>query len=1012
MGTCYVWSEESYDCLAGTCVDRCSSTCDDNQTICEGVCGGAWTEVTPGVYLCSGEGVDCCDNATTCRQCSGTYGWRNRINVVKDADDDFLDTVLGFQGSRAGLAAYGTELCSYDGVTSDSSALHSKVAGYSSDCGGTCICCGINKAADLIRKASGIDAIQNSFFDGPSISSCNQSGTVSLSSEVAAGSTQEFYGPSNADEPDMVHVSGSAFAVAYEVTANSTGLLKTFFVYDNGTVGPVIDTLSYDSTQGQDADIIHVSGSTFAIAYRGPSSDGFLMTVDMYANGTIGNEIDDYEFLNEDVYDPDIVHVSGNVYAVAYRRNSNSDGYIVTFTISQSGAIGTVIDTLDFDGTCQRPSIVHVSGNIFAVAYEGSGSDGFLATMDIDASGNIGMVRDSYEYLETDALEPSLSRLSDSAVAVAYRGPDNDGWLRTVSIDASGLIESSHVDYLEFDASNCYTPSLVHMYADYYAVAYRGPDSDGWLKILQIDGSGTIGGEPLDAFEFQAADAAVPVVVNATDRTLAIVYRYDADDDGYVTAVKAGDATLGLYDYWYVSSAEGSGGSLSQDFTMPTGDLINAYLLISHGTDDSRFDGTAFASCNLTYPVFNGTDYLPAQATVWSASWTSATNPSGAYTEEVNVTPYMMEDVAFVYNLTCGAYVSGSGTIVAFDDIMMNFTMERYKAMLVMSDGAATLYCDSFTDFTGSGTGGTSDLIDEAWAINASCRAREQGIEIYSVAFGNDADETVMQQIACWNCTTNSWIPGQEEDNCSLYYQSNNAEELAAMYGSIAQRMGQATYEAQSISVLGDVSLENILYPDSEIAYNYTPESVLGYGEVAISLESDRFGGAVESPKAGTFHVPAGARVLDAQVASYSSGYWTSLVRVNGSAGESDVYNISAYGSVFTGIGDPFVVNIPAGLVAAGENTTVEIDTGISPSYSTGGSPFSRVIYHVGVEGIVGYSDVYETLENATSDARQRLVDKLSGFDVTILEVVTPYQYVSELPSLWGPSVMEIRVWS
>jgi hypothetical protein len=25
---------------------------------------------------------------------------------------------------------------------------------------------------------------------------------------------------------------------------------------------------------------------------------------------------------------------------------------------------------------------------------------------------------------------------------------------------------------------------------------------------------------------------------------------------------------------------------------------------------------------------------------------------------------------------------------------------------------------------------------------------------------------------------------------------------------------------------------------------------------------------------------------------------------------------------------------------------------------------------------------------------------------------VTPYQYISELPSLWGPSVMEIRIWN
>ena len=39
--------------------------------------------------------------------------------------------------------------------------------------------------------------------------------------------------------------------------------------------------------------------------------------------------------------------------------------------------------------------------------------------------------------------------------------------------------------------------------------------------------------------------------------------------------------------------------------------------------------------------------------------------------------------------------------------------------MIVMSDGAATMYCDDFDDYTGSGTGGSSDAIDKQWAIDS-----------------------------------------------------------------------------------------------------------------------------------------------------------------------------------------------------------------------------------------------------------------------------------------------------
>ncbi|MCK5547797.1 MAG: hypothetical protein KAI64_02200, partial [Thermoplasmata archaeon] len=229
----------------------------------------------------------------------------------------------------------------------------------------------------------------------------------------------------------------------------------------------------------------------------------------------------------------------------------------------------------------------------------------------------------------------------------------------------------------------------------------------------------------------------------------------------------------------------------------------------------------------------------------------------------------------------------------------------------------------------------------------------------------------------------------------------------------IAQNMGQASYEAQTVNITGDVSVENVLYPDSYLRYNYTPQNILSYGEVSIALESDRFGGIVTSPKNGTFYIPY-SRILDARVTSYSSEYWTSYVQVNSSktGGWSTVYNISDYGQDFVNIGDPFIVHIPVGLLQDGENNSVLLDTGLSADLMAGGSPDDRVIYYVGVSGIVGYGEVFGTLGNATSDAVQRLQNQLSEFNITLLEVETPSQYISELPSLWGPSVMEIRIWT
>ena len=45
------------------------------------------------------------------------------------------------------------------------------------------------------------------------------------------------------------------------------------------------------------------------------------------------------------------------------------------------GSIGSVLDTLEFDtGACEYPHIINISGDIFAIVYQGSDGDGWLVT--------------------------------------------------------------------------------------------------------------------------------------------------------------------------------------------------------------------------------------------------------------------------------------------------------------------------------------------------------------------------------------------------------------------------------------------------------------------------------------------------------------------------------------------------------------------------------------------------------------------------------------------------------
>ena len=101
------------------------------------------------------------------------------------------------------------------------------------------------------------------------------------------------------------------------------------------------------------------------------------------------------------------------------------------------------------------------------------------------------------------------------------------------------------------------------------------------------------------------------------------------------------------------------------------------------------------------------------------------------------------------------------------------------------------------------------------------------GIRIYTVAFGLGADTTAMQNIAC--C-----------DDCENAFSANNSEDLLNAYTTIANKIIELQYTAQSSNVSGNVT--TILYPSSNIIFNYT----LDYGirdpkRIPVTVESPIF---------------------------------------------------------------------------------------------------------------------------------------------------------------------------
>ena len=331
-------------------------------------------------------------------------------------------------------------------------------------------------------------------------------------------------------------------------------------------------------------------------------------------------------------------------------------------------------------------------------------------------------------------------------------------------------------------------------------------------------------------------------------------------------------------------------------------------------------------------------------------------------------------------------------------DLKLEATFERRKAMLVMSDGQANVQCPEQ---------GTGDAIDDA--IQAGCDAREQGILVYSVAFGSAADATTLQKIACWNCSANDWIPGEEGENCSRFYQSSNVSGLKEIYKKIAQEIANLSLVRQVMRVKGNITWENnYLYNDSYIDFYYNETPVdFSFGEFSLTIEKNFTSrGKVSLIK------PNETELLEVKVTSYSGDYWTSLVIVNNTLSNFTAYNLSIYGG-YQKLGDPFIVSIPTSYIANGTNN-ITLFVGLGESNQTLGSNDSKLIYKLKVPGYVGYGLAFNTSEEAKQDAINRLVNKiynLIGIDISGWGIVKATEPIRKVGSIYAPSLVKVIIW-
>ena len=290
---------------------------------------------------------------------------------------------------------------------------------------------------------------------------------------------------------DVAFIDSTHVIVAHGAL-NSDGFVKIFSFdgsFDNLTL---IDTDEFDTTLAQNISIINLDDTNFVIAYRGGGSS-FPSLAHISIDGSYVITVE--STTTHDTFTGALqwhraIKLDSTHFAVCYKGTGN-DGFLKTFSLI-SGTFAE-LDVEEFDTiTATQMDIDAFTSKRLVIASRGAGQDGFVRTFTLDGSWQITEV-DEHEF-ETvamaDAGRCGVAVIDATHFAIAYGAGSRTAptsVVETFSVD-SGLNNITLIDSIDTTTLGEYhdlilidTNRLVH--------AFSGPDDDGFVRAISLDGS-------------------------------------------------------------------------------------------------------------------------------------------------------------------------------------------------------------------------------------------------------------------------------------------------------------------------------------------------------------------------------------------------------------------------------------------------------------------------------------------------------------------------------------------
>ena len=174
-------------------------------------------------------------------------------------------------------------------------------------------------------------------YTGPDNDGFISSFTISSDGTTITEIVQLEHQTSHAEYNSLVQVDSDTYVLAYS-GPDDDGFITTFTVPSNGSSITEVATIEHNTSDASYNSLIQVDSDTYVLAYSGPNEDGYISTFTISSNGSSITEVDEIEHDTDKGRHNSIVQIDSDTYALAY-EGLNSDGFIKTFSVQSDGTL-------------------------------------------------------------------------------------------------------------------------------------------------------------------------------------------------------------------------------------------------------------------------------------------------------------------------------------------------------------------------------------------------------------------------------------------------------------------------------------------------------------------------------------------------------------------------------------------------------------------------------------------------------------------------------------------------